>query len=114
MTNIGQELVSERPEPIRYKQDFLKQQTKRIYNQTNLEIGEEVFVSALQDVELRVVEVGILVDGAVSGPDKAAHFGSAFGRELAVEDDDHSLVRAGRDSGGPQEKVLHLVFLVQV
>lgn len=53
-------------------------QTKKHLSQTNLEIGIEVFVSALQDVEFRVVEVGILIDGAVSGPDKAAHFGAAF------------------------------------
>lgn len=75
---------------------------------------EEVFVSALEDVELGVVEVGILVGGAVSLPDEAAHSRAALRRELAVEDDDDAFVRAGRDDGRFEEEVLHLVLLVQV
>lgn len=55
----------------------------------------EVFVSALEDVEFWVVEFGILVHGAVSLPDEAAHSRAALRRELAVEDDDDAFVRAG-------------------
>lgn len=75
---------------------------------------EEVFVSTLKDVELRIVEVWVVIHGAVSGPDEATHFRAAFRRELTVEDDDYTLVWAGWDSRGSQEKILHLVFLVQV
>lgn len=77
-------------------------------------MGEEVLVPALEDVELRVVQDGVLVDGAVSLADEAAHSGAALRRELAVEDDDDALVRAGRDDGRFEEEVLHLVLLVQV
>lgn len=59
---------------------------------------EELFVAALEDVELGVVECGILVDGAVSLPDEAAHSRAALRGELAVEDHDDSLVRAGWDN----------------
>lgn len=82
--------------------------------QTDLEMREELFVSALQDVELGVVEHGVLVHGAVSLPDKAAHPGAALRWELAVEDDDDPLLRAGRRDGGLEEEVLHLILLVQV
>lgn len=75
---------------------------------------EEVFVSALQDVELGVVEVWILVGGAVSLPDEATHSRAALRRELAVEDDDDPFVRAGRDDRRFQEVILHLNLLVEV
>lgn len=74
----------------------------------------EVFVSALEDVEFWVVEFGILVHGAVSLPDEAAHSRAALRRELAVEDDDDAFVRAGWEDGCFEEEILHLVFLVQV
>ncbi len=74
----------------------------------------EVFVSALQNVELGVVKVGILIHGAVSLPDKAAHSRATLRRELAVEDDDDAFVLAGRDDGRFEQKILHLVLLVQV
>lgn len=77
-------------------------------------MGEEVFVSALEDVELGVVEFGILVHGAVSLPDEPAHSRAALRRELAVEDDNDTFVRAGRDDGHFEEEILHLVLLVQV
>lgn len=79
-----------------------------------LKMGEEVFVSALEDVELGIVEVRILVDGAVSLTDEAAHPRAALRRELAVEDDDHPLLRAGWDHRRLEEEVLHLQLLVQV
>ncbi len=75
---------------------------------------EEVFVSALEDVELGVVEFGILVHSAVSLSDEAAHPRAALRRELAVEDDDDAFVHAGRDDGHFEEEILHLVLLVQV
>lgn len=74
----------------------------------------ELLVSALQDVELGVVEAGVLVHGAVALAHEAAHARPALRRELAVEDDDHALVRAGRQDGGAQEVVLHVLLLVQV
>lgn len=75
---------------------------------------EEIFVTALEDVELGVVEFGVVVHSAVPLPDEAAHSRAALRRELAVEDDDHAFVRAGRDDGHFEEEVLHLVLLVQV
>lgn len=75
---------------------------------------EEVLVSVFEDVELGVVQYGILVHGAVSLPNEAAHARAALRRELAVEDDDDAFVRAGRDDGGPEEVVLHLVLQVEV
>lgn len=75
---------------------------------------EELLVSVLQDVELGVVESGVLVHGAVSLADEAAHPRAALRGELAVEDDDHALVWAGWDDGGFEEEILHLVLLVQV
>lgn len=75
---------------------------------------EEVFVSALEDVEFGVVEFGILVHGAVSLPYEAAHSRAALRRELAVEDDDDAFVRAGRDDGRFEEEILNLVLLVEV
>lgn len=75
---------------------------------------EEVFVSALEDVQLGVVEFGIYVHFAVLLPDAAAHSRAALRRELAVEDDDNSFFRAGWDDGDVQKKVLHLFFLMQV
>lgn len=81
---------------------------------TDLKVREEVFVSALEDVELGVVELGVVVEGAVSLPDEAAHSRAALRRELAVEDDDHAFLRAGRDDGGVEEEGLHLLLLVQV
>lgn len=75
---------------------------------------EEFLVSTLQDVEFRVVQFGILVHGPVSLTDKAAHPRTAFWRELTVEDDDDTFVRAVRDDGRCEEEVLHLVLLVQV
>lgn len=75
---------------------------------------EEVFVSALEDVELGVVEFGIVVHGAVPFPHEAAHSRAALRRELAVEDDDDALVWAGRDYGRFEEEVLHLLLLVEV
>lgn len=75
---------------------------------------EEIFVSTLQDVEFGVVEFGILVHGAVPLPDEATHARAALRRELAVEDDDDSLVWASWDDGGLEEVILHLVFLMEV
>lgn len=60
------------------------------------------------------MEYGVVVHGAVSLPDKAAHPGAALRRELAVEDNDDSFLWAGRDDGGLQEEILHLFLLVQV
>lgn len=75
---------------------------------------EEVLISVFEDVELGVVQSGILVHGAVSLSNEAAHARAALRRELAVEDDDDAFVRAGRDDGGPEEEVLHLVLQVKV
>ena len=75
---------------------------------------EEVFVSALEDVEFGVEEFGVVVHGAVPLPDEAAHPRAALRGELTVEDDHHSLLWARRDDGGPEEEVLHLDFLVKV
>ena len=75
---------------------------------------EELLVSAFEDVELGVVEIGVLVHGAVSLPDEAAHPRAALRRELAVEDDDDSFLRGGRDDRGLQEEILHVLLLVQV
>lgn len=93
---------------------MLEATTLRAGAETDLEMREEVFVSALEDVELGVVEFGILVHGAVSLPDEAAHPRAALRRELAVEDDDDAFLRAGRDDGRFEEEVLHLVLLVEV
>lgn len=60
------------------------------------------------------MEIGIHVDGAVLFPDEAAHSRAALRRELAVEDNDNSLLCGGGDDGGLEEEILHLVFLVQV
>lgn len=75
---------------------------------------EELLVSTLQDVELRVVESGVLVHGPVSLADEAAHPRAALRRELAVEDDDHAFVYAGWRDGSSEEEILHMVLLVQV
>lgn len=83
-------------------------------SETNLEKREEVLVSPLEDVKFRVVEFGILVQGAVSFPNEAAHPRAALRRELAVEDDDDSLLWAGWDDGGLEEEIFNLVFLVQI
>lgn len=81
---------------------------------TNLEMWEEVFVSTLEDVQLGVVEFGIVVHVAVSLPDEAAHSRTALWWEFAVEDDDNSFFWARWDDGGLEEEVLYLVLLVQV
>lgn len=83
-------------------------------SKTNLKVMEEIFVTAPEDVELWVVEFGILVHGAVPLPHKAAHSRAALRRELAVEDDDDAFVRTGWDDGRFEEEVLHLVLLVKV
>lgn len=75
---------------------------------------EELFVSTLEDVELRVVEFRIDIYVAVSSPDEAADSRATLRWELAVEDDDDVLVWAGWDDGGPEEEVLHLVLLVEI
>lgn len=77
-------------------------------------MGEEFFVSALEDVELGVVKAGVLVHGAVSLPDEAAHARAALRGKLAVEDDEDAFVWAGGDDGSPEEVVLHLLLLVMV
>lgn len=81
---------------------------------TNLVMREEVFVSALEDVEFGVVECRILVHGTVPLPDEATHSRAALRRELAVEDDDDTFVRAGWDDWHFEEEILHLILLVQV
>lgn len=75
---------------------------------------EELLVSTLQDVELWVVEYGVLVHGPVSLAHEAAHPRAALRRELAVEDDDHAFVYAGWCDGSSEEEILHMVLLVQV
>lgn len=75
---------------------------------------KEVFVSPLEDVEFGVEEFGVVVHGAISLPDEAAHSRATFWWELAVEDDHDSLFWAWWNNWGLEKEVLHLVFLVQV
>lgn len=81
---------------------------------THLVVWEEVLVAVLEDVELRIVQLGVVIEGAVPLPHKTAHAGAALRGELAVEDYDDASVRPGWDHGLPEQEVLHLVLLVQV
>lgn len=83
-------------------------------SRTHLVSREEVLVSVLEDVELGVVQPGVVVDVAVPLPHKAAHAGPPLRGELAVEDQDDAPVRPGRDHGVPEQHVFHLLLLVQV
>lgn len=83
-------------------------------SRTHLVSREEVLVPVLEDVELGVVQPGVVVDVAVPLPHKAAHAGPSLRGELAVEDQDDAPVRPGRDHGVPEQDVFHLVLLVQV
>lgn len=77
-------------------------------------MGEEVLVPPLEDVELGVVEFGVVVQGAVPLPDEATHARAALRGELAVEDDDDAFLWRGGDDGGPEEELLHLALQVKV
>lgn len=77
-------------------------------------MGVEFFVSSLENVEFGVVERGINVHVAVTLPEESTHARSAFGRELAVKDDDDAFVWAGGCDGRLEEKVIHLFLLVQI
>lgn len=83
-------------------------------SKTHLVAREEVLVAILEDVELRIVQFGVVVEGAVPLPYKTAHSWAALRRELTMEDHDDTSVRPGWDNGFPEQEVLHLVLLVQV
>ena len=81
---------------------------------THLVVGEEVLVAALEDVELGVVQLGVLVERAVALPHEAAHAGPPLRGELAVEHHQHAALRGEGRQGHAQQEFLHLLLLVEV
>lgn len=56
--------------------------------------GKEFLVASLQNVEFRVMEIGIFIENAVSLTNKATHSWATFGRKLTMKYQQHTLIRA--------------------
>lgn len=83
-------------------------------SRAHLVARKEILVAILENIELRVVQLGVVIEGAVSLSYKTAHARATLRGELAVEDNDNASVGLGRDDGLPEQEVFHLVLLVQV